>query len=127
FLVSALFFALATATRSMMATYLGVAAFLVAFIVVNVVLQDPEKLPLAALVEPFGLAALSLATRYFTAAESNTLTPAIEGALLYNRLIWTGVGLAALGPAYLVFNFEVRGSKRRKIETSDEPPTLAPG
>ena len=127
FLVSALFFALATATRSMMATYLGVAAFLVAFIVVNVVLQDPEKLPLAALVEPFGLAALSLATRYFTAAESNTLTPAIEGALLYNRLIWTGVGLAALGLAYLVFNFEIRGSKRRKIETSDEPPTLASG
>jgi ABC-2 type transport system permease protein len=126
FLVSAIFFALATATRSMMATYLGVAGFLVAFVAVNVVLQDPEKLPLAALVEPFGLAAVQLATRYFTAAESNTLTPAIEGALLYNRLIWTGVGAACLALAYAIFRFEVR-SKGRKVEVSTEPPPAHAG
>lgn len=115
-LTSAIFFSLATATRSMMATYLGVAAFLVLYIVVNVALRDPEKREIAALAEPFGLAAFGLATRYFTAAEANTILPPIEGALVYNRLIWLGVAAAFLGLAYVVFRFETKGAKAKRLE-----------
>jgi hypothetical protein len=98
-MTSALFFTLATITRSMMATYLGVAGFLIAYLLINVAMSDPERRELGALIEPLGLAAWSLATRYFTAADANTLTPPIEGALLSNRLIWTTVGVAALALA----------------------------
>jgi aminopeptidase N len=116
FLVSAIFFSLATATRSMMATYVGVAAFLILYLVMIGLVRDPERRELAAFVEPFGAAAFSLTTRYFTAAESNTTLPAIEGALLYNRLIWTGVAFAFLGLAYARFRFETKGKKASRLE-----------
>ncbi|HEY8618401.1 ABC transporter permease/M1 family aminopeptidase [Phenylobacterium sp.] len=115
-LVSAIFFALATATRSMMGTYLGVAGFLVLYLIMNAALRDPDKLSIAALVEPFGFAAYELATRYFTAAEANTRMPAFEGPLLFNRLIWSGVAAAFLALAYGLFRFEVKGKKARRLE-----------
>jgi ABC-type transport system involved in multi-copper enzyme maturation permease subunit len=43
-ITSALFFALATVTRSMMATYLGVVAFLVVYFVSNVLVRDARPL-----------------------------------------------------------------------------------
>jgi len=122
FLTSAIFFTLATVTRSMMGTYMGVAGFLVAYLVMNVALQDPDKLQLAALVEPFGLAAWDLATRYFTAAESNNRMPDLVGPLLYNRLIWIPVALAFLGAAWFTFRFEARAGRARKTAPAAEAP-----
>lgn len=116
FLISGIFFSLATATRSMMATYVGVAAFLILYLVMMGLLRDPERREIAAYVEPFGMAAFGLATRYFTAAEANASLPPFEGVLLYNRLIWTGVAAAFLALAYGVFRFEARGKKARRAE-----------
>ncbi|HEY8571520.1 ABC transporter permease/M1 family aminopeptidase [Phenylobacterium sp.] len=133
FLTSAIFFSLATATRSMMATYLGVAGFLVLYILMNVALRDPEKREIAALVEPFGLAAYGLATRYFTAAEANTILPPLQGALVWNRLIWLGGAFVFLGLAYVLFRFETKGVKAKRLEklraAADAPaaPVAAPG
>lgn len=115
FLMSAIFFALATATRSMMATYLGVVGFLVLYIVTNTALRERTDLEtLRALIEPFGIGAYSLATRYWTAADRNTLLVPFDGNLLYNRLIWLGVACAALGLAYAVYRFADRGISKRK-------------
>ncbi|MDB5453689.1 MAG: aminopeptidase, partial [Caulobacteraceae bacterium] len=129
FLTSAIFFSLATATRSMMATYVGVAGFLVVYLVLNVAMRDPERRQIAALVEPFGMAAFGLATRYFTAAEANTLTPAIEGALLYNRLIWLPIAVAFMALAYVVFRFETKGatSKKKPQAAVDAAPAAPSG
>ena len=81
-LTSALFFALATATRSMMATYLGVVGFLILWTVASVVLdRNPSYELVGAYGEPFGLGAFSYVTKYWTAAERNTLVPAIDGIL----------------------------------------------
>ncbi len=126
FVTSAIFFTLATVTRSMMATYVGVAAFLVLYIVLNAALRDPDKRPIAALVEPFGLAAFGLATRYFTAAEANTLTPPIAGALLWNRMIWVPVGFAILALAYGLFRFEAPAGKRRKAGKAEPAQAARP-
>jgi aminopeptidase N len=130
FLTSAIFFTLATVTRSMMGTYMGVAGFLVIYLAMNVALQDPDQLQLAALVEPFGLAAWELATRYFTAADSNTRMPDLVGPLLYNRLIWIPVAMAFLGAAWFTFRFEARAGRARKsrpvVETAPPPPRRLP-
>ncbi|WP_293905049.1 M1 family aminopeptidase [Phenylobacterium sp.] len=122
FLTSALFFSLATVTRSMMSTYLGVAAFLVVFLLIRVALRDPDRLQIAALADPFGSAAWSLATRYYTAADANTLNPPIAGPLLWNRLIWVPVGFAAMALAYLRFRFEARPGKRKAERAEAAPP-----
>lgn len=116
FLVSALFFAVATMTRSMMYTYIAVVVFLVLWTVLIAAVQNrPDLQDMAALFEPFGLGALANTTRYWTASEANTLVPALEGGLLANRLIWTGVALLMLAAAYWRFSFSEKGATKRKL------------
>ncbi|HKP79982.1 MAG TPA: ABC transporter permease, partial [Phenylobacterium sp.] len=118
-LTSAMFFTLATVTRSMMGAYVGVAGFLVLYLTMNVALRDPERLQLASLVEPFGLAAWELSTRYFTAAEANARMPDLVGPLLWNRLIWIPAALAFLGLAWFTFRFEVKAGRTRKADDAE--------
>jgi ABC-type transport system involved in multi-copper enzyme maturation permease subunit len=116
-LTSAIFFAVATMTRSMMYSYVGVVVFLVLYIVVNTTLRSqPELREMAGYIEPFGIAAFSNATRYWTATESNTLLPAFAGKLLVNRLIWFGVAMAALALAFWRFSFADRGVSQRALK-----------
>lgn len=107
----AAFFALATATRSMMWTYVGAVALLVLYFVSRGMLRDVERDVLAALSDPFGLSALSISTKYWTAADRNTRLPELTGLFLANRLIWLGVGAALFGLAAWRFRFEQRASK----------------
>ncbi|HEX8533223.1 MAG TPA: M1 family aminopeptidase [Allosphingosinicella sp.] len=114
-ITSALFFALATVTRSMMATYLGVIAFLVGYFVANTAVRDrPELERTVGIFEPFGVRAFSSATRYWTAAERNATVPDFTGPLLYNRLLWIGLSLLFLALAYWGFRFSDRGMSKRK-------------
>lgn len=116
FLTSAIFFALATVTRSMMATYVGVVAFFIVYLTLTSSLERPEFREILAWLEPFGLSAFGEVTRYWTPAERNTLMPPMEGVLLYNRLIWTGVGVVFLAAAYGLYRPGTRGAKLRKTE-----------
>ncbi|HEX7839615.1 MAG TPA: hypothetical protein VF469_19200, partial [Kofleriaceae bacterium] len=88
-IIAAGYFALATATRSMMWTYVGAAATLVLYIVMRNLLRDPEFDTAASLADPFGLSALATVTKYWTAAERNTLLPPMSGLLLANRILWS--------------------------------------
>lgn len=116
FFTAAVFFAVATMTRSMMYSYLGVVVLLVGyFVLIGVVNANPEWRETGAYFEPFGLGAVSNATRYWTATEANARVPALEGILLANRLIWFAVGLVALAVAYTRFTFSERGASRRKL------------
>ena len=101
---SALFFALATATRSIMWTYVGVVAFLVLYFARGMVLSSPEYRSIAALVDPFGGSAYGLAARYWTVAEMNTQNPTLAGLILWNKLIWLGVSALSLMLAFLVWD-----------------------
>ena len=117
FLSSAIFFALATVTRSMMWTYVGVVAFIVLRSIFSQLLSRQGLEQMAAFWEPNGVAAFGLATRYWTASERNTLLPAIGGLILWNRLAWTAIGFGFLGLAYMLFRFETgRASKRQRRE-----------
>ncbi|WP_174300134.1 M1 family aminopeptidase [Caulobacter sp. S45] len=116
FLVCAAFFALATATRSLMATYVGVVAFMIVYLVAVALAAKPQFRTLMAYVEPFGTAAFGNATRYWTATERNTQLVPFAGALLWNRLIWTGAGVVALAAAYALFRFEAPVGKVKKRE-----------
>ncbi|HEX3700115.1 MAG TPA: M1 family aminopeptidase [Phenylobacterium sp.] len=112
FLSSAIFFALATVTRSMMWTYVGVVAFIVLRGVFGQLLSRQGMEQTAALWEPNGVAAFSLATRYWTASERNTLLPAISGLILTNRVMWTAIGFGFLGLAFGLFRFETGKTSR---------------
>jgi len=123
FLCAAMFFALATVTRSMMATYLGVIAFFILYIVMSSLFSRPEYEQAVALLEPYGLGALFDATRYWTASDRNTMVPPLSGLYFANRAIWAGVAIASLVAAYFLFSFSARGSKKKqKDEKQSAPP-----
>jgi aminopeptidase N len=122
-IISAGYFALATATRSMMWTYVGAAATLVAYIAMRTALRDPELDTVAALTDPFGLSALAVATKYWTAAERNTQLPAMTGLLLANRVLWSALALALFALAYRRFRFEQRSPRRAATDEVAAPAT----
>ena len=128
---SAIFFALATVTRSMMATYLGVVALFVLWFVTRAWGRQLELETTVALTDPFGFGAYGLATKYWTATERNTLTPALTGILLWNRVLVVAVSAACLGLAYALFRFGARSGKahrRDRVRTKETvgPPEAAP-
>ena len=114
-MLSAIFFAVATATRSMMYTYVAVVGFLVLyFVFTGIVGSEPEYRDFAGLVEPLGLAAVANETRYWTVAELNTQLPSLTGTMLFNRLGALLIAGGALGVALWRFSFAERGVSSRQ-------------
>jgi aminopeptidase N len=111
FVTGAGFFAIATATRSMMWTYVGVIVFLVLYLVAIGFLSRPEFIDTVALIDPFGLGAYDQATRYWTAAERNARLPEFAGHILWNRVLWIGIALALLGLAWTLYARAARGRR----------------
>ena len=133
FVTGAGFFAIATATRSMMWTYVGVIAFLTLYFVAAAYFSRPEFEQAVGLVEPFGLGAFGQATKYWTATERNTQLPEFTGDILWNRVIWTGVAFALLGLAWRLYSRAARGvttlgrkARRRKADPAEQAPAVAP-
>lgn len=123
-MMGAFCFALATMTRSMVATYVGVVALLMIYFVATAFFRRPEYERVVALVEPFGIGAFTQATKYWTAAERNTQLPAVAGFILWNRLIWLGAGMLLLGAAWALFRREGKTVRRRKTVAGEEPVSL---
>lgn len=121
FLTSALFFALATATRSMSATYVAMVALLMAWSASLAATDKPELELLMAYLEPFGLGAFTFATKYWTVAERNTLNPGFGGVLLWSRLIWLTVSLTALALAHVAYRFTAGVGRKAKTKLEVEP------
>ncbi|MGM9489366.1 ABC transporter permease/M1 family aminopeptidase [Ideonella sp. YS5] len=124
-ITGAAFFALATATRSMMWTYVGAVAMLVLASVTRLWLRDLQHDTASALSDPFGLSALAIATKYWTASDRNTLLPPVSGLLLANRLLWTGIALALLAVTWRIFRFETP-SRRAAAAPADTPAPARP-
>jgi ABC-2 type transport system permease protein len=119
-LVGALLFAVATLTRSTLATYVGGVAIYALYFVTALLIDSPlmagtapptrEALARAALLDPFGLSAFFEQTRYWTPAERDARPVALAGRMLLNRLLWLGVSAAVLALVYRRFTFRVGGA-----------------
>ncbi|MEK7284014.1 MAG: ABC transporter permease subunit, partial [Acidobacteriota bacterium] len=113
-ITGAIFFALATLTRSLLYTYAGVVIFFVAYAVSGIFLGDLENRNLAALVDPYGFGAFELVTRYWTVAEKNAGMMPLRGILLQNRILWLAVSAAVMVFTWARFRFTtVAGGKVR--------------
>ena len=121
FVTGAGFFAIATATRSMMWSYVGVIVFLVLYLVATSFFSRPEFMNAVALMDPFGLGAYDQATRYWTAAERNTRLPDFAGYILWNRVLWTGVAFALLGLAWTLYSRAAQGSRKGTRAAKEMP------
>ena len=126
FAMGAGFFALATVTRSMMWTYVGLIGFLVLFVVSRIMLRDPAYDVIGAVLDPFAFSTLRQVTKYWTTADHNTMMPRLEGILLYNRLVWIGVGAAFFALAYTLFRFEERSKPGANVAKGSKATNAAP-
>ncbi|HET9834998.1 MAG TPA: M1 family aminopeptidase [Rhodanobacteraceae bacterium] len=132
FFIGALLFLLATLTRSMLGSYIGVIAFFVLWQIALVTLGNGniDHQTAGAMVDPFGLGALGLATRYWTPTDRNTHIPQLVGVMLGNRALWLAVGTALLASAFALFKPDregVRLFRRRKRVTAPATSASAPG
>jgi ABC-2 type transport system permease protein len=107
-------FALATRVRHIAAVYAGLVGLLVAYFVASAWLGDLDRQPMAARLDPFGLAAFELQTRYWTIAEQNRQTPGLAGDLLWNRLLWLTLALGLFAWTIARFRPEAQAGRRRR-------------
>src|SRR5262245_10211930 len=100
FIVGAFLFAIAAVVRSMPLTYLGAIVLFISFIISAQWLGDLKNERLAALLDPFGTGSIDVASKYWTAADRNTMMPPVDSLVLENRGIWLAVAFGFLGLAY---------------------------
>jgi ABC-2 type transport system permease protein len=118
FFSGAVLFMSGTLSRKSIVIYTQGILLLVLYIASLSLLRDIEQKTTASLIDPFGLNAFVFETQYWTPAERNTQVASMTGYVLYNRLIWFGVGVLSLVITYFGFSFNVvRNSlvKRRAV------------
>ena len=109
FIIGASFFALATTTRSMFATYIGALILIIIYLLTTSYFRRAEFAAIAAaLLDPFGLSAFDEATKNWTPSERNLLWPRMTGGMLRNRLLWLAVAFGLLAYAWRSFRQENR-------------------
>ncbi len=119
-----LFFSLVALTRKVFIIYSGGILLLIAYLLSTVLTRDLENKNLVDLIDPFGLTTFNNATKYWTPFEQNTLTAPLVGNLLYNRLIWTGLGVLVFLGVFFRFSFQrFLSVKLGKKQRDEERPT----
>jgi ABC-2 type transport system permease protein len=129
FFLGSLFFCVAALSRKIFIVYLqGVAVFM-AYLIATAVFTATRSLEhfWSAIFDPVGLRLLDSITRYWTVTEKNTQLLSWKGVFLYNRLLWSAVGVLSLVVTYVLFPISVealtavsqgrRAAKARETES----------
>jgi ABC-2 type transport system permease protein len=120
--LGAVFFTLASLSRSVLFTYMGVVFAFVLFGISGILLGDLDNQALASLLDPFGNASLNLVTRYWTPLEKNTALPALWSNLGLNRLLWIAVALLVFAANLALFNPAKSGLRRKRPKLAEPQP-----
>ena len=127
FFCGAIFFASGALSRKSIVIYTQGILLLVLYLASQSMLRDLEQKEIAAMLDPFGVRAFSFHTQYWTPAERNTLQIPLEGYILYNRLIWMGIGILVLIINHFSFSFNVvRNSIFKSRSVKEERLTIKP-
>jgi ABC-type transport system involved in multi-copper enzyme maturation permease subunit len=121
FFIGSLFFAIAALTRKLFIVYLqGVALFMLYLIGITIFSATRSLEHFwSGILDPVGLRVVDVITRYWSVVERNTLLLPWDfsgyspGVLLYNRLLWSGVGVAALIGVWALFPMSVEALTAR--------------
>lgn len=125
--LGALFFVLAALTRQMAPVYIAGVIVLVGYLVALDLLSDMDNKTLAALIDPSGVTAVDVLTRYWTVAQKNGDEIPLAGVLLWNRALWLSVGLAVVTAGYAAFRMQApaAGGRRRAAAGHAATPAAA--
>ncbi|MFH4968174.1 M1 family aminopeptidase [Gaetbulibacter sp. M240] len=104
-LFGAIVFGVVAFTRNIAAGFIAIILLLFVQGLMESFLSDPDSRLIAALLDPYGSAAVNYYTRYWTLAEQNEMQIPIKSIILYNRLIWLSVAIVVFGSVYKFFSF----------------------
>ena len=108
FILSAIIYAVAIKSRSMIYSYLCALGILILYI--TLAISDT----ISVIWDPFMAEILELQTQYWTAAERNNNFISYSGNVLTNRLIWLSIATAFLVVSYTLFSFRLPAKKVSK-------------
>ncbi|MGB5356500.1 MAG: ABC transporter permease, partial [Eudoraea sp.] len=123
FFAGCIFFTLVALTKRVMLAYAGGAILFITYLITLTLTQDVENKDLVSLLDPFGFGTYSNVIDYWTPEEQNTQTVPFTGMLVWNRLLWIGIGLMALLYSLFKFDFQRflnRNYGGKKIKIQDE-------
>lgn len=117
-IATAIVFAIAAATRSTLATWVGGVLVYALYFITAMLVDSPlmagtspptaEALARAAILDPFGLSAFFEQTRYWAPAERNTRLLALSDNFLLNRLLWLSVAGVIIVATVRFFSMRLR-------------------
>ncbi|MEO9871759.1 M1 family aminopeptidase [Ekhidna sp.] len=102
---SAIIFGVVTFSRNIASGFVAVIALFLLQGVAETIIGNLDNKELGAFIDPFGSAASSYYTEYWTVSEQNENLLPFEGYIIYNRLIWGGLGLLIYFGVFSVFKF----------------------
>lgn len=130
-----LLFAVATVTRSLLASY-AAAVFLYVLYFAGAALTNSPLMaasapgaaasPLASLLDPFALSAFFEQTAQWPADTRNTRMVALTGNFLINRIVWLCASGVLLALVYRLFAFRVSAERSRRPAPEPNAASIAP-
>lgn len=134
FICTALVFSVSTLTKNSTATYVSAVFIYMLYFVSSIffnspimaqsVPASPESMAMAAIADPFGIAAFLEQTQFWTPYQKNTQMISFSGYFLINRLVWVGIALVILLSTYGLFSFRKiakKTKKQKKIKVDKTP------
>ena len=124
FICSSLVFAVSTLSKNNTATYASAvfiymlyfvsAIFLNSPLIAQSVPASPESMAIAAMADPFGIAAFFEQTQYWTPFQKNNQLLSFSGLFMGNRLLWVLGSVGILMLTYALFSFRTLSKKVKK-------------
>lgn len=121
FVTASILFAAAVVWRKEIAPFVAALLLFIARAVTGQLFRDMRWEQVRSLLDPFGARAFATATKYWTVADKNSLAPALDGILLWNRVLWIGVAGAAFALAYARFRLVTSPAPRRAVDLDEGP------
>lgn len=129
FICSTIVFSVSAITKNSTATYVSAVFIYMLYFVSSIFLNSPimaqatpatpESMAIAAIADPFAIAAFFEQTQYWTPFQKNTQLLSLSGLFLLNRLVWILVSIGILLSTYRLFSFR-KISKKVKKETKQK-------
>ena len=113
FLMTALVFTIVTFLKTAASGYASI-LILVVFFLVMISASEVEANPFHLLADPFGYVPLRHHISYLEDAVKNTMVMSFEGYLLWNKILWFGIGVILFIIGYQKFSFRSFYYKKRK-------------
>jgi len=137
FICATIVFSVSTLTKNSTATYVSAVFIYMLYFVSSIFLNSPlmaqavpaspESMAIAALADPFGIAAFFEQTQYWTPFQKNTELLSLSGLFLWNRLVWILLSIGILLGTYGLFSFRKISKKVKKEpkQKKEKMPLLA--